>query len=173
LRHRLLLGTHAGAADTNYLTVASLLLPSEDAECDPRKYDDESGGRYLRMGGGDGWPPRVPCAVLVLDALLCSAMLCYGRLWSPLLCSTLQCWAVLYPAQVCEWGGIVCPESPWCACVVGVPDARVRARVPRACNVTCAVCGGFGAIDSKIQVDVRMAHEGGEVNRCACCGRAP
>ena len=45
--HKILLGTHAGATDTNYVMIAKVLLPGEDAECDPRKYDDETGGTSL------------------------------------------------------------------------------------------------------------------------------
>jgi hypothetical protein len=47
--HNLLLGTHAGASEVNHVIVASILLPLEEAECDPRKYDDETGGACVML----------------------------------------------------------------------------------------------------------------------------
>lgn len=40
--HRLLLGTHTSDAEANHLMVATVRLPTEDAEVDPRAYNDET-----------------------------------------------------------------------------------------------------------------------------------
>eukprot|EP00698_Gefionella_okellyi_P012364 TRINITY_DN3325_c0_g1_i1.p1 TRINITY_DN3325_c0_g1~~TRINITY_DN3325_c0_g1_i1.p1 ORF type:complete len:450 (+),score=71.83 TRINITY_DN3325_c0_g1_i1:78-1352(+) len=52
-KHRLLLGTHTSEGEPNYLLIAEVRLPNEDAEVDVRHYDDERGevGGY---GAGQG-----------------------------------------------------------------------------------------------------------------------
>jgi histone-binding protein RBBP4 len=41
---RLVLGTHTSDAEQNYLMIAKVHLPLDDANIDPRKYDDQKGG---------------------------------------------------------------------------------------------------------------------------------
>jgi hypothetical protein len=43
--HKVILGTHTNKAETNYLMVATVRLPREDAEIDASKYDEERGGK--------------------------------------------------------------------------------------------------------------------------------
>ena len=43
---RLILGTHTSDAEQNYLMIAKVHLPLDDANIDPRKYDDQKGGLY-------------------------------------------------------------------------------------------------------------------------------
>lgn len=44
VNHKLLLGTHTSGGEDNHLMIANVKLPSEDAELDARKYDEERGG---------------------------------------------------------------------------------------------------------------------------------
>lgn len=47
-KHRLLLGTHTSGSEQNYLLIAEVKLPNEDAEIDVRQYDEEHGGKLVR-----------------------------------------------------------------------------------------------------------------------------
>lgn len=42
--HRLILGTHTSGDETNFLMIANVRLPSEDAEIDARQYNEARGG---------------------------------------------------------------------------------------------------------------------------------
>jgi hypothetical protein len=42
--HKLILGTHTSGPEDNHLCIATVKLPSEDAQIDARKYDAEKGG---------------------------------------------------------------------------------------------------------------------------------
>jgi len=44
---RLLIGTHTSGAEKNYLQIAQVQMPAENAEVNEKKYDDESGGRDM------------------------------------------------------------------------------------------------------------------------------
>ncbi len=52
--HKVLLGTHTSSGEQNYLMVASVTLPSGDAEIDARKYEDEKGAPAQ---AGHKWNP--------------------------------------------------------------------------------------------------------------------
>jgi hypothetical protein len=43
---RLLLGTHTSDAEQNYLMIAEVHLPQDDAAIDSRKYEDQKGGKW-------------------------------------------------------------------------------------------------------------------------------
>ena len=43
--HKMVLGTHTADNEPNYLMIATVRLPNEDAEIDARKYDEERGGK--------------------------------------------------------------------------------------------------------------------------------
>lgn len=46
---KLILGTHTSDAEQNYLMIAKVHLPIEDANIDPRKYDDQKGGNIQQI----------------------------------------------------------------------------------------------------------------------------
>ena len=52
--HRLVLGTHTSGADTNYLLIATVRLPKEDATIDASKYDAARGGEPRRRNAEQG-----------------------------------------------------------------------------------------------------------------------
>lgn len=45
----MILGTHTSGAEQNYLMIANVKLPTPDADIDPRKYDDATGGACHRQ----------------------------------------------------------------------------------------------------------------------------
>ena len=47
--HHVVLGTHTSGTETNHLCIATVRLPTEDAEIDVRKYDEEKGGTSLAL----------------------------------------------------------------------------------------------------------------------------
>ena len=53
--HKLILGTHTTDGEQNYLMIAEVKLPNEDAEVDARKYDDERG----EAGGFGGTSAKI------------------------------------------------------------------------------------------------------------------
>jgi hypothetical protein len=61
--HKVILGTHTSGKEANHLCIATVRLPTEDAEIDARKYDEEKGGacRGLRVVGGALYGGGVPC----------------------------------------------------------------------------------------------------------------
>lgn len=48
--HKLILGTHTSGDEPNYLMIAEVLLPSENAVIDATKYDEERGGAWRAVG---------------------------------------------------------------------------------------------------------------------------
>ena len=44
VEQKLILGTHTSGSEDNHLCIATVRLPTEDAELDVRKYDEEKGG---------------------------------------------------------------------------------------------------------------------------------
>lgn len=56
--HKLILGTHTSGDEPNYLMIAEVLLPSENAVIDATKYDEERGGACCT----DSWIDHVGTA---------------------------------------------------------------------------------------------------------------
>lgn len=57
--HKIILGTHTSGSEQNYLCIANVKLPTEDAQIDARKYDEEKG----ELGGHGGSGAKVEIAV--------------------------------------------------------------------------------------------------------------
>jgi hypothetical protein len=49
--HKLLLGTHTSEGADNYVLIANVKMPNEDAEIDVRQYDEEHGGLWFVFSG--------------------------------------------------------------------------------------------------------------------------
>lgn len=53
--HRVVLGTHTSDGEPNYLQIASVRVPTETAQMDSRKYDDEKG----ELGGYGSFESKI------------------------------------------------------------------------------------------------------------------
>lgn len=59
--HKVILGTHTSDDEPNYLMIANVRLPTEDAEIDARQYSEETG----ELGGYSGSPARFDIQVRI------------------------------------------------------------------------------------------------------------
>ena len=103
----MILGTHTSGEEQDYLMIANVRLPSEDAEIDARKYNDAKGGASCRLA-----------AKLVLSRAIAANF-------------------------------------------IGLVQLAVFAEV-----------GGFGGTPAKVDIAIRIPHEG-EVNRARYCPQQP
>ncbi len=60
--HRVILGTHTAEGEQNYLMLGEVRLPTEDADIDARKYDDERG----ESGGFGGVSAKIEVSQSVI-----------------------------------------------------------------------------------------------------------